>query len=194
MFGKQLFFLLLHQKMNNIQFYWCFRWLVSFETCKVSQSTLYWWETPVTARPSNSSCSQNSMKRYKFQEVSKRSNWNVFALIYFSLILMRFQRQWSQISKFYLQPCGRWMQRFFFNCVLSRPVGEAENVKIVMKPSVSGGWYWLILCQQNDGDFHPLHLPGVPPSHFVTLFIPGTGLFPEAGRVVFFFISVCWLL
>lgn len=28
------------------------------------------------------------------------------------------------------------------------------------------GWYWLILCQQNAWSLHPLHLPGVPPSHF----------------------------
>lgn len=57
---------------------------------------------------------------------------------FISLILLMFQRQLSQISKFYLQPRARWMQGFLFNPVLSRALGEAENVvKIVMKPSVS---------------------------------------------------------
>lgn len=57
---------------------------------------------------------------------------------FISLILLMFQRQLSQISKFYLQPRGRWMQGFLFNHVLSKALGEAENVvKIVMKPSAS---------------------------------------------------------
>lgn len=71
------------------------------------------------------------------QEVSKRSKICTCLHSFISLILVMFQRQLSQISKFYLQPCGRWMQRFLFNHVLSRALGEAENVKIVMKPSVS---------------------------------------------------------
>lgn len=60
--------------------------------------------------------------------------------------------------------CGRWVQKFLFNHVLSRALGETEKVlKIVVNLCVS---QWLILCQQNAWNLHPLHVPGVPPSHF----------------------------
>lgn len=76
------------------------------------------------------------------------------------------------------------MERFLFNHVLSRALGEAENVvKIVMKPSVS---HRVILADPLPAERSGLAAFAPPRCPTIALLCPivynrGTGLFPEVA-------------
>lgn len=124
----------------------------------------------VTARASNSSCSQSCTKACKLtaQEVSKRSKICMCVCIHLFLwSYWCFRDNWVRFPSFI---CNHVEDGCRDSCLIMCCQRLWEKQKMLWKlwwnrvPHT--GWHWLIVCQQCDQNLHPLHLPGVPPSLF----------------------------